>query len=43
MFCAYTSPRYQMGVYRTIGPLVSISHSNGMNIEIFIKDLPGTT
>ena len=22
MFCAYTSPRYQVSVYRTIGPLV---------------------
>ena len=22
MFCAYTRPRYQMSVYRTIGPLV---------------------
>ena len=24
MFCAYTRPRYQVSVYRTIGPLVSI-------------------
>ena len=23
MFCAYTRPRYQVSVYRTIGPLVS--------------------
>ena len=22
MFCAYTRPRYQLSVYRTIGPLV---------------------
>ena len=22
MFCAYTRPRYQMSVYKTIGPLV---------------------
>ena len=22
MFCAYTRPRYQVSVYRTIGPLV---------------------
>ena len=43
MFCADTSPRYQVSVYRTIGPLVSITHSNGMNMEIFVKDFPGTT
>ena len=43
MFCAYTSPRYHVSVYRAIGLLVSISHSNGMNIEIFVKDFPGTT
>ena len=24
MFCAYTRPRYQVSVYRTIGPLVFI-------------------
>ena len=24
MFCAYTRPRYQVSVYRTIGPLVNI-------------------
>ena len=24
MFCAYTRPRYQVSVYRTIGPLVCI-------------------
>ena len=24
MFCAYTRPRYQVSVYRTIGPLVII-------------------
>ena len=24
MFCAYTRPRYQVSVYRTIGPLVEI-------------------
>ena len=23
MFCAYTGPRYQVSVYRTIGPLVA--------------------
>ena len=23
MFCAYTTPRYQVSVYRTVGPLVS--------------------
>ena len=25
MFCAYMRPRYQVGVYRTIGPLVGLS------------------
>ena len=25
MLCSYTSPRYQVSVYRTIGPLVIIS------------------
>ena len=24
MFCAYTRPRYQVSVYRTIGPLVLV-------------------
>ena len=24
MFCAYTRPRYQDSVYKTIGPLVSV-------------------
>ena len=24
MFCAYTRPRYQVSVYRTIGPLVVV-------------------
>ena len=26
MLCAYTRPRYQVSVYRTIGPLVSYLH-----------------
>ena len=26
MFCAYTRRKYQMSVYRTIGPLVSICY-----------------
>ena len=25
MYCAYTRPRYQVSVYRTIGPLVTCS------------------
>ena len=25
MFCAYTRPRYQVSVYRTIGPLVLVA------------------
>ena len=28
MFCAYTRPRYQVSVYRTIGPLVVCSNRN---------------
>ena len=27
-FCAYIRPRYQVSVYRTIGPLVSLFYSN---------------
>ena len=27
MFCAYTRPRYQVRVYRTIGPLVYFCQS----------------
>ena len=27
MLCAYTKPRYQMSVYRTIGPLVLLWHT----------------
>ena len=26
MFCAYTRPRYQVGVYRTIGPLATLCY-----------------
>ena len=26
MLCSYTSPRYQVSVYRAIGPLVIINH-----------------
>ena len=32
MFCAYTGPRFQMSVYRTIGPLVSVD-------DAFIEDI----
>ena len=39
----FTRPKYQVSVYRTIGPLVSISHSYVMNIEIFLRDFSGTT
>ena len=28
MFCALLGPRYQVSVYRTIGPLVARSHTN---------------
>ena len=36
MFCAYTRPRYQVNVYRTIGPLVCLSFSKCF--RWFIKD-----
>ena len=26
MFCAYTRPRYQVSVFRTIGPLVLVGN-----------------
>ena len=29
MLCAYTRPRYQVSVYRTIGPLVLHMHKAG--------------
>ena len=29
MFCAYNRPRYQVSVYRTIGPLVKVCLSTG--------------
>ena len=31
MFGAYTRPRYQVSVYRTIGPLV-LNYSGGLNL-----------
>ena len=35
MFCAYTRPRYQVSVYRTIGPLVSgVMHCNMDNLFV---------
>ena len=29
LFCAFTRPRYQVSVYRTIGPLVSFAKNKG--------------
>ena len=37
MLCAYTKPRYQVSVYRTIGPLVSIWVAEW---PLFDKELP---
>ena len=34
MLCAYTRPRYQVSVYRTIGPLVLIFFERGPQSEI---------
>ena len=34
MLCAYTRPRYQVSVYRTIGPLVDIPVDFG---QMYIK------
>ena len=41
MFCAYTRPRYQVSIYRTIGPLVYIKQpiSFVYNISAEIKIL----
>ena len=33
MFCAYTRPRYQVSVYRTIGPLVILILQLGIAVE----------
>ena len=37
MFCAYTRPRYQVCVYRTIGPLVFIFHRT-VNLSLRLKN-----
>ena len=34
MLCAYTRPRYQVSVYRTIGPLVSYYVNNGLSFNV---------
>ena len=34
MLCAYTRPRYQVSVYRTIGPLVSYFTSDDFCSDI---------
>ena len=36
MFYAYTRPRYQVGVYRTIGPLVYLRHILSCSLDIYI-------
>ena len=36
MFCAYTRPRYQVSIYRTIGPLVlRMATNTEIGIQIF--------
>ena len=36
MFCAYIRPRYQVSVYRTIGPLVSVFETTALlNLQYF--------
>ena len=37
MLCAYTRPRYQVNVYRTIGPVVKISYIVYKISDIIIK------
>ena len=37
MLCAYTRPRYQMSVYRTIGPLVFLWPSLGLPYDLTTK------
>ena len=36
MFCAYTRPRYQVSVYRTIGPLFLLWYSLGLPYNYFV-------
>ena len=40
MFCAYTRPRYQVSVYTTIGPLVTI-YGHGGHFG-HVTQMPGT-
>ena len=37
MFCAYTRPRYQVSVYRTIGPLLFFLKDLIETVMIFIS------
>ena len=37
MFCAYTRRRYQVSVYRTIGPLVFLLPSLGLPYDLTTK------
>ena len=41
MLCAYTRPRYQVSVYRTIGPLVSLFLLSNTDCE-YSLELPHT-
>ena len=36
MFCVYTRPRNQVSVYRTIGPLVSITMANIQDFHLIL-------
>ena len=39
MFCAFTRHRYQVSVYRTIGPLVSLFLSTVLKLETDLCEL----
>ena len=39
MFCAYTRPRYQVSVYRTIGPLVLITSDFSISLLHYASEL----
>ena len=38
MFCTYTRPRYQVSVYRTIGPLVQNLYNKNRHCAIYGVD-----
>ena len=43
MFCAYTRPRYQVSVYRTIGPLVIALLCQNISVTVLSKRITDVT